>query len=67
MAVSQSKDMSIVALGEKSLKFKLNKKADSVNITVSYRLVNDEIRTLLDLKEAIWSKKMLINTHRMKL
>ncbi len=59
--------MSIVALGEKSLKFKLNKKADSVNITVSYRLVNDEIRTLLDLKEAIWSKKMLINTHRMKL
>ncbi|MEA1918675.1 MAG: multiheme c-type cytochrome [Campylobacterota bacterium] len=66
LAVKQSADMSVPANGSKSVKFPLNKEADSVNVTVSYRLVNDEIRTLLDLKEPIWSKKMLINKHRMK-
>lgn len=67
LAVSQSADMSVPAHGSKSLKFMIEKGADSVNVTLSYRLVNDEIHTLLDLKEPIWSKKMLINEQRMKL
>jgi cytochrome c551/c552 len=66
LAVEQSVDNSIPAQGSKSLKFPLADGADSVTITLSYRLVNDEIRTMLDLKEKIWSKKMLINNLRMK-
>jgi hypothetical protein len=67
LAVSESADMSVPAYGNKSVKFVLEKGSDSVNVTLSYRLVNEEIHTLLDLKEPIWSKKMLINRQRMKL
>jgi len=67
LAKEQSADMSIPAHGERSVKFPLVKGADGVNITLSYRLVNDEVRSLLELEEPIWSEKMLINTLRMKL
>lgn len=67
LAVTQSPDMSVPAYGSKSVKFPLIKNADSVNISVYYRLVNDEVHKLLKLKDPIWSKKMLINNYKMKL
>ncbi len=67
LAVKQSADVSVPAKGSKSVKFPLVPQADSAVITLSYRLVNDEIRTLLDLQEPLWSEKMLINTIRIKL
>jgi hypothetical protein len=66
LAVTQTADMSVPAHGTKSVKFMIEKGADSVNVTLSYRLVNDQIHTLLDLKDPIWSKRMLINRQRMK-
>lgn len=66
LAVKQSDDTSIPAQGSKNLKFPFLKEADSAVITLSYRLVNDEIHSLLELKDPIWSKKMLINTLRIK-
>jgi hypothetical protein len=67
LALKQTADMSVPANGSKSVMVSLEPKADSVVITLSYRLVNDEIREMLDLKEALWSEKMLINILRMKL
>ncbi len=60
LAVKQSKDTSIKAHGEKIVRLPLVNGAESVEVTLYYRLVNDEVRTLLDLKEQIWSKKNFI-------
>ena len=67
LAKKQSKDMSIPAYGKKVLKVKKASGASSVRIVVYYRLVNDEVRELLDLKEKIWSKKMLITSSTLRL
>ena len=53
-------DISVPAKGEKNIKVKLNKDVTGAIVTVSYRLVNDEVRGLLELKEPIWSQKMPI-------
>ncbi|MEA2111549.1 MAG: multiheme c-type cytochrome [Campylobacterota bacterium] len=66
LAVKQSADVSIPANGSKSVSFPLQEAADSATINLSYRLVNDEVRNLLKLKEAIWSEKMPINILKMK-
>jgi len=60
LAVKQSKDMSIKAHGKATIRLPLVEGADSVEVALYYRLVNDEVRTLLDLKEQIWSQKNLI-------
>ena len=60
MAQKASKDDSVPAKGEKTVKVKLDKSARSAVVTVSYRLVNDEVREILELKEPIWSEKMPI-------
>lgn len=60
LALKQSRDTSIKAYGEKVVRLPLVEGADSVEVTLYYRLVNDEVRTLLDLKEPIWSKKNFI-------
>jgi nitrate/TMAO reductase-like tetraheme cytochrome c subunit len=67
LAKTQSKDMSVPAYGKKTLKVKKASGADSVKVVVYYRLVNDEVRELLDLKDEIWSKKMFITSKRLKL
>lgn len=59
-AIKQTINMSIPAEGQKTLKIKKVKGAVSVEVSLSYRLVNDEIRKLLDLKDPIWSKKFFI-------
>jgi len=60
LAIKQSRDMSIKAHGEKIVYLPLAEGADSVEVTLYYRLVNDEVRTLLDLKDQIWSQKNFI-------
>jgi nitrate/TMAO reductase-like tetraheme cytochrome c subunit len=59
--------VSIPALGSKTFSLPIASGADSVTITVSYRLVNDEVRGLLGLKDPIWSKKMVIKKLNLKL
>jgi Cytochrome c554 and c-prime len=59
--------VSIPAMGSKSFSLPLVAGADGVSIVVSYRLVNDEVRGLLELKDPIWSKKMVIQKLNLKL
>lgn len=66
-AKEQSKDLSIPAKGSKRLKVARTKGAKSVEVKLSYRLVNDEIRDLLELEEPIWSEKFLIDEVTQKL
>lgn len=66
LAKTMSKDMSVPAKGRKILKVKKIPGATSVDISVYYRLVNDEIHSLLELKEVIWSKKMPITSTTLK-
>ncbi len=67
LAISASKDTSVPAKGEKVVTFKKVKGATSVEVKVYYRLVNDEVRSLLKLKEPIWSQKSLITTGSLEL
>lgn len=57
LATAQSKDMSIPAEGKKVLKFPKVQGATSVEVKLYYRLVNDEVRTLLDLQGKNWAEK----------
>ncbi len=67
LAIKQSRDESIPAHGKRILRLPLIKGADNVEVKVYYRLVNDEVRSILELKDAIWSKKMFIVSKSLKL
>lgn len=67
LAKKASQDLSIPALDKKVLKVKKAAGATSVDVRVYYRLVNDEVRSILDLKDAIWSNKTLITSKNLKL
>ena len=67
LAKHLGKDVSIPAEGKKVLKVVLLKGATSVEVTLSYRLVNDEVREMLDLKEAIWADKSFIAKKTLKI
>ena len=67
MAKKQTKDTSIPAKSKKVLKVALIKEATNVRVEVFYRLVNDEVRSLLKLKDKLWEKKFLITSKEMKL
>lgn len=60
LAVKASEDMSIPANGERSFSASIPQGAGNAIVTVSYRLVNDEIRGLLELKEKEWGEKKFI-------
>lgn len=60
-------NISIPALGSKTFTVPMVVGADQVVVVVSYRLVNDEVREMLDLKDPIWSKKMVIKKLNLKL
>lgn len=60
LAVSSSDDLSVPANGKKVLKVPTKAEADRVEVTLYYRLVNDEVRSLLNLSEPIWSQKFFI-------
>ncbi|MCK9491312.1 MAG: cytochrome c family protein [Sulfurimonas sp.] len=67
LAEEMSEDISIPADGKKVLKVKKEADASSVEVKVYYRLVNEEVHSILDLKEAIWSKKFFVNSKSLNL
>ncbi|MFZ3054017.1 MAG: multiheme c-type cytochrome [Sulfuricurvum sp.] len=67
LAVKTISSISIPALSSKTFSLPMPIGAENVNIVVSYRLVNDEVRELLELKDPIWSKKMVIKKLNLKL
>lgn len=67
MARKQSKNMSIPARGKKVLQTDKATGAKFVEVSLSYRLVNDEIRGLLELKDPIWNKKFPITKASLKI
>lgn len=67
LAKKQSKDVSIKSHSKKILKVQKYKGANKVKIVLYYRLVNDEVRSLLKLKDALWAKKMPIAQTTLKL
>ncbi len=60
LAVKATKDFSIPANGTRKFSVDIPKGAGNAIVTVSYRLVNNEIHELLDLKEKQWSEKKFI-------
>jgi cytochrome c551/c552 len=67
MAKKASPQNSVPAKGKKVLKVEIPKGTKSVAVYLYYRLVNDEVRSLLKLKEELWSKKFLIAKKEMTL
>ncbi|MBU1989253.1 hypothetical protein KJ691_00765 [bacterium] len=67
LAVKASEDLSIPANGKKILKVSNEAGATSVEIKLYYRLVNDEVRSILKLKDPIWSDKSFIASKTLKL
>lgn len=67
LAEKTVESVSIPALGSKTFSIPLASGADQAIVEVSYRLVNDEVRELLELKSSIWSKKMVIKKLNLKL
>lgn len=61
LAMKSTKNISVPAYGSKAVALTPPENAGSAFVTLSYRLVNDEVRNLLKLEEEIWSKKMLID------
>ncbi len=57
----------IPAKGKKVYRMSVPEGAKKVKVVVSFRLVNDDIVQILDLKEEIWSKKMLVSKKVMNL
>ena len=62
LAVEMSEDLSVPANGSRAVSFPIAEGAGVASIALSYRLVNDEVRGMLELKEPIWSKKFYIDT-----
>lgn len=61
LAESATEDLSVPANGKRTVKFPIVEGAGAAVIKLYYRLVNDEVRGMLELKEPIWSKKMFID------
>jgi hypothetical protein len=60
LAVKATEDFSIPANSNRSFAVGIPKGAGNALVTVSYRLVNNEVRELLELKEKEWSDKKFI-------
>lgn len=67
LAVKASADMSVPAYGKKTIKLPKEKGATSVEVRLYYRLVNEEVRSILKLQDEIWSKKSFIRSKSLKL
>jgi len=62
LAKKVSKDASIPAEGKKVLLVKKIAGSSSIEVTLYYKLVNDEVRSLLKLKDPTFSKKYFITS-----
>ena len=60
LSLSKSGNFSIATHSTKVFQLPLNSNAERVRVTLYYKLVNDEVRGILKLKDAIWSKKYFI-------
>ena len=67
LAKEASEDMSVPANGSKMMNFPIDKGTGTVVITLSYRLVNDEVHNLLKLKEPQWAEKKFIDKFTLRL
>jgi hypothetical protein len=67
LAAKTVEKISIPAQGSKTFSLPIAAGSDQAVIVVSYRLVNDEVREMLELKDPIWSKKMVIKKLNLKL
>jgi hypothetical protein len=67
LATESSNDVSIPAKGKRVIKVPNEQGAASVEVTLYYRLVNDEVRSMLELKDEIWSRKSFITSKEVKL
>ncbi len=67
LAAKTLKPFSIAAGETKSYSFAIANGADEAKVSVYYRLVNDEVRDMLALKQSIWSKKFEIKIIKAKL
>ncbi|MGD9716703.1 MAG: hypothetical protein AB7U26_06490 [Sulfuricurvum sp.] len=67
LAAKTLENVSVPAYGSKSFTFGILKGADQVAVSVSYRLVNEEVRKMLGLKDPIWSRKAVIQKKVLKL
>ena len=67
LAKDVSADMSIPALGSKAFKVPMVKGAGQVTFELYYRLVNEELVQLLDLKEPQWSEKKFVSRTTVRL
>lgn len=61
LAQEATEDLSIPAHGERVVKFPIPEGASAVTVKLYYRLVNEEVHSLLELEEPLWSQKMFIN------
>ncbi len=66
LAIKTSGNFSIPAKGSKTIKVQKPQNISKIKVTLYYRLVNDEINSLLDLKEEIWQKKFFITSKEIK-
>ncbi|MGB5965318.1 MAG: multiheme c-type cytochrome [Sulfurimonadaceae bacterium] len=66
LAVKATEDLSIPANGERSFSIAIPEGAGNAVVTVSYRLVNDEVRKLLKLKEKEWGQKKFITKRNIR-
>lgn len=66
LAAKTVQSFSIPPQGAKAFSLPIVTGSNQAVITVSYRLVNDEVREILDLKDPIWSKKMVIKKVNLK-
>ncbi|WP_345989486.1 multiheme c-type cytochrome [Sulfurimonas sp. HSL1-2] len=67
LATSATEDMSVPARGTKTFKVPMVEGTGQVTFELHYRLVNDEIRSLLELKQPQWSEKKFINRTTIRL
>ncbi|MDD5716617.1 MAG: multiheme c-type cytochrome [Sulfuricurvum sp.] len=67
LAAKTVENSSVPAQGSKTVVLPIESGTTQVMIVVSYRLVNDEVRGIIDLKDPIWSKKMVIKKLNVKL
>ena len=67
IAIESTPDMSIPAKGKRAFLLPIIKGSTSVKVTIYYRLVNDEIHSLLKLKDPIWSERFFIASKRLNL
>jgi len=62
LASKQSKDMSIPAEGKKVIQVEKLGGSSSITVSLYYRLVNDEVRSLLKLQDKTFSQKYFITS-----